>query len=1475
MVNFSSESSSGQSSSEITSSSSSSLIVIETSSSLAPSSSSQSSFMVFSSSSEASSSEVIASSVSSVVVSSSSIDIESSSSVESSASSVSLSSVFSSSSEASSSEVIASSVSSVVASSSSIDIESSSSAVSSSSSESSSTVPSSSSSIDSSSSLSSASSEASSSSAVVSSSVASSSSSQIALAPIDLSVQLESFDISSAYAQFVLQHGDGAIVDDILLTLNNMPDETNYADALEAGQVAIARYVDRNSINTVTFDASNTYEQSDSFTARFFLGTEGDDEFIADASLNVFVGYQGTDTFVGNDQRNIFYYDQRHDAVTINADPDAVENSLRLGFSFSQQALRYYRLGDDLIIEGETAGSKITLLNWFDGEAAPIIDIWLYDGEPLEIASEDIITMPAPPLLFLALTPERLSVDSAGNVVLSVSVMEGDRPIVSVTETYNNESVDILGQLDEGLYQLVFSPDNLVGENHYTFTVTDDFGQQSASTALLIAGMGEADTLTGDADHNAIWGSVGDEKISVTAGDNVISGGQGDDILIGGSGFDTFIFRSNDGADIVYAQREQDVIRFIDVIPEQVRLVRAQNENDVELLVVSNGASVSQITLVNQLAEEPASLDYSGVRGVIFADGSEWSDVDIESIVLGAEINFSLFTDEALRACVRATGALRIAELTQLNCSETGISDLAGVEQLTALEFLDLSANRLTSVDLSRNTALIDLNLAQNQLTAIDVSANTSLAYLALDDNQLAAIDISENINLTDLYIAGNGINCFDIQNLIAEFETVSLQDCITVPNDFTFEAKAGAELNRWIASDAVTIMGIISEVDISIIGGEFSLDGGQTFTAEAGVVAPNTDVVVRVKTPQAFDATVQATLDVGGVTSSFSVTTRSREQCENLVPLVLDDVDARAVSVSSIYSDQYPGRLAFDDDDRTSWISEVGQAPAWVAYDFQQPAAVTQYTIQFANGSLTSRAPKVFSLQGTNGGGWVTLDTQDSEENWAGVETRTYTLEQPSYFRQYRLFVSDDNHPNEGIVVISIAGLLLENCGELPDFDRVGASVPDEFDIAAKTEVEPGSSVFSDVIEVSGLAARTSISIDGGEYSLDGGQTFTGAAGFVEPQATVIVRMESSPLLEGKAEARLEIGGVLSTFSATTRSVSDTIDLELFSDLALYDCIKATGVTEISRLTNLTCEDAGIIDASGIEQLTALNSLNLRYNALKTIDVSKLTELTSLILNENQISEIDVSENSELKTLWLSQNQLAEIDLSSNGALISLLLNDNLLLAVDLSSNSALVTLWLSGNQLSRIDLSKNVELTDVLLYQNKLTTIDVSNNVALMSLNLSRNALTDIDVSNNTALTRLSLDQNQLSMVDVTMNAELSYLNLTSNELSSINTFFNPVLTSLNLSGNPLGTIDVSMNAELTSLVLQNSQLKAIDVSRNAALKSLNLRYNQLTDIDVSMNANLEVLYLLGNEASCEYFREITSPYLKEGVLDCPIAN
>ena len=104
----------------------------------------------------------------------------------------------------------------------------------------------------------------------------------------------------------------------------------------------------------------------------------------------------------------------------------------------------------------------------------------------------------------------------------------------------------------------------------------------------------------------------------------------------------------------------------------------------------------------------------------------------------------------------------KINATTVIGVANKSISDLKGIENFTALEYLFCYNNQLTTLDVSKNTALTTLWCYNNQLTALDVSKNTALTYLDCYNNQLTTLDVS-NTALTTLYCSNNQLTALDI----------------------------------------------------------------------------------------------------------------------------------------------------------------------------------------------------------------------------------------------------------------------------------------------------------------------------------------------------------------------------------------------------------------------------------------------------------------------------------------------------------------------------------------------------------------------------------------------------------------------------------------------------------------------------------------------------------------------------------------
>ncbi|KUJ62194.1 hypothetical protein AR687_09235 [Flavobacteriaceae bacterium CRH] len=183
-----------------------------------------------------------------------------------------------------------------------------------------------------------------------------------------------------------------------------------------------------------------------------------------------------------------------------------------------------------------------------------------------------------------------------------------------------------------------------------------------------------------------------------------------------------------------------------------------------------------------------------------------------------------------------------ITNVTILDVSNSGISDLSGIENFSklvtlkcqgnsltsinvssnlALKYLDCSNNPLSALDVSKNPQLTELycdgittttkkingkSSVSSQLTVLDVSKNLSLTKLSCSNNQIVSLDLSKNTLLTDVNCSNNKLTSLNLGNgnnsklTYANFKTNALLSCILV-DDVTY-----ANANWSTAKDATAI---------------------------------------------------------------------------------------------------------------------------------------------------------------------------------------------------------------------------------------------------------------------------------------------------------------------------------------------------------------------------------------------------------------------------------------------------------------------------------------------------------------------------------------------------------------------------------------------------------------------------------------------------------------------------------------------
>ena len=161
-------------------------------------------------------------------------------------------------------------------------------------------------------------------------------------------------------------------------------------------------------------------------------------------------------------------------------------------------------------------------------------------------------------------------------------------------------------------------------------------------------------------------------------------------------------------------------------------------------------------------------VDYAGIFAV-YINNTNFPDATFRNYVgdfdqntngylTENEINVVTDISVPLMDITSLKGIEHFTELITLDCNSNKLTAL-DVTKNTALKNLICTGNQLSAINLSKNTALEELDCSYNKLTALNVSTNTALTTLSCENNQLTALDVTNNTSLSTLYCHGNKIS--------------------------------------------------------------------------------------------------------------------------------------------------------------------------------------------------------------------------------------------------------------------------------------------------------------------------------------------------------------------------------------------------------------------------------------------------------------------------------------------------------------------------------------------------------------------------------------------------------------------------------------------------------------------------------------------------------------------------------------------
>ena len=334
-----------------------------------------------------------------------------------------------------------------------------------------------------------------------------------------------------------------------------------------------------------------------------------------------------------------------------------------------------------------------------------------------------------------------------------------------------------------------------------------------------------------------------------------------------------------------------------------------------------------------------------------------------------------------------------------------------------------------------------------------------------------------------------------------------------------TFTPVTGAAPSSIQSSNAITVTGTTIPVPISVTGGTYSINGGP-FTSVAGTVQPGDQVVVQMTAASGYNSTSSTIANIGGVTSSFTVTTAAQPpQQAGFTPVTGSSIGATQVS-----------------------------APITITGTTAAPISVSSGAEYSIDGGPFTSAPGTVQP-----GDQVTVE-----------------ITAPSTYSTTATAVLTIGGSTSSFAVTTGAEPVLQGA-----FTNVSGAA------ASSTQT-------SNSITVTGITSPAVISITGGQYSINGGP-FTSAAGTVQPGDQLTVQMNAPSSSSTTATAVLTVNGVSAMYSVTTAQALNVavtggggaIGVGMLAALVLLIALKVLGPRRASLAAPLLAIFVAVLSSS------------------------------------------------------------------------------------------------------------------------------------------------------------------------------------------------------------------------------------------------------------------------------------------------------
>ncbi|WP_348824592.1 T9SS type A sorting domain-containing protein [Flavobacterium aestuarii] len=796
------------------------------------------------------------------------------------------------------------------------------------------------------------------------------------------------------------------------------------------------------------------------------------------------------------------------------------------------------------------------------------------------------------------------------------------------------------------------------------------------------------------------------------------------------------------------------------------------------------------------------------------------------------------------------------------------ITDLTGIQDFIGLTELKCESNKISTLDVSKNTKLINLSCYGNRLTSLDLSKNTALTSFNCSNNKLLSLNIkngnnasfnnfsfNDNIHLTCIVVddADYANANWTAKKDAAAFYTAEQCSSVTILPAASFEdklialgidadGKNGYVLNSSIASLTTLDVSNSSLTDLTGLEGFTSL---KTLNCSNNLLqrinlSKNTDLAILDCSNNANLTCIQVA-NIAEATNNWT-TTKDEIAAFNLdctAYTLIPDQNFEKRLIEAELDNLVDGKVITANINKIKYLQVIGKSVKDLT-GIQDFVSLT---------SLNCRSNQLTSIDLSKNTNLSTLICDSNQLTTLDISKNTALTQLDCSLNQLKeLNVSTNTALKE------------LNCysNKLVTLDVNQNTALTTF-YCSKNQL-------------------TNLSLKNGK------NTFLKKLTFTENPNLYCISVDDAAYANANWNTQKDVNALYSSYDCSTiTQIPDT----QFEDKLIALGIDTDGKnglvlnSSIAAVTSLDVSNSAIANLTGIQGFTALTTLNAANNSLKSIDLSKNSSLTTLDCSNNAaLTCIQVADIAHATNNWATtKDAAANFNLDCNEyTLIPDTSFEAKLIALQFDEAADGKVLTSKINTLKSLDVSRS-SITDLTGIQdftslntlrcesNKLTSLDVSKNTALKTLACNNNALTSIDVSKNTALTYLNISSNKINTIDISTNISLTSIDLDENNLTSLDVSKNTALTYLDCSSNKFTSLDVSKNTALTNFWCRSNQLTKLNLKNgaNTLLTSLNFSFNR----DLSCVIVDDIAYANTNWSNQQEVHPVFSPH------DCSIST